>query len=180
MSVALLQHQPERALAAASRTTIQYIADSVVPQPIGWMKGLAHTEAGRPAAAAEEWRAAEEVVRKRLAAKRSLPTQAELAVTLALLGRKDEAAREFAGYEAAMREQGKLGTTTQVRYYAAMGDARRASAAIREARKTSAIWTTDVALARDPWFDRLRGKPEFDALLSGAADALPNHTKTKS
>jgi tetratricopeptide (TPR) repeat protein len=166
MWIALLEHEPARALEAAARTTSAYFEDAIVAQPIGWMKGLAHKVAGRTSAAAEEWRTAEALLRARLEAKpNALPTQAELAVTLALLGRKDEAAKQFARYDASMREQGRAGTLSHVRYYSAMGDGKRAVLAIRDARETPLMWVTNAPLARDPWFDPIRGQAEFKALL---------------
>jgi DNA-binding winged helix-turn-helix (wHTH) protein len=170
MWIALLERQPARALAAAARTTTTYFEHGNVAQPVAWMKALAHKQAGRGSAAAEEWRAAEAVLRARLTATpNSLLTQAQLAVTLAMLDQKDEAARQFARFDAAQREQGRTGTLHQVRFHAAMGDAKRAAAALIEARKGKSIWFTDAVLARDPWFDRLRGKPEFEALLKESA-----------
>jgi hypothetical protein len=46
-----------------------------------------------------------------------------------------------------------------------MGDAKRAADAIREARKPGLFWVSDVVLARDPWFDRVRDSKEFKALV---------------
>src|SRR5205814_10534737 len=106
----------------------------------------------------------------------SLITQAELAVTLAMLGRKDEAARQFATYDASMRERGRLGSANQLRFHAAMGDAKRFVEAVRDARKTSMIWVADPVLAHDPWYDGMRSRPEFKALsqeLSIAASRSP-------
>jgi tetratricopeptide (TPR) repeat protein len=173
MWLALLQRKPAHALAAASRTTSPYFVDSIVAEPVAWMKALAHRQSGRESLAAEEWRVAEQTLRAQLEkTPNSLPIQAELAVTLAMLGRKDEAARQFARYDAAMREQDRTGTLRHVRYYAAMGDAKRTAAAIREARKprprselTPVMWVTRAVLARDPWFDSVRGHAEFKALL---------------
>jgi tetratricopeptide (TPR) repeat protein len=170
MWVPLLARQPDRALAAAARTTSTYFTDQVVSGPIGWMKAFAHRQAGRANAATEELRAAEVVMRERLAVNpNSLPTQADLAITLALLDRKDEAARQFARFDAAMRDQNQPGTWSHVRFHAAMGDAKRTVAALKEARKPMPIWFTDVAVVRDPWFDRVRGQPEFKVLLAEIA-----------
>jgi tetratricopeptide (TPR) repeat protein len=164
--IALLARKPARALDAAARTTSTYYSDRQIAAPVAWMKALAHKQAGRGSVAAEEWRAAETVLRARLHENpNSLMTQAELAISLAMLGRKDEAAKQFARYEATQREQGKPGTLAHVRYYAAQADAKRAVAALKEARKTGAIWFTDAVLARDPWFDALRDKTEFKELL---------------
>lgn len=167
MFIALLDRDPERALSVAALTTSTYFADTLVGQPVAWLKALAHQEAKRESAAAQEWRAAEKVLRERLAANPdALLTQAELAVTLAMLGRKEEATKQFARYDAAMREQGRTSTVTQIHFHAAMGDTKRAVAALRESRKGTPIWSTDAVLARDPWFDRIRDKPEFKALVA--------------
>ena len=142
----------------------------MVAGPIGWLKALAHQQASRENAAAEELRGAETVIRARLAANPdSLFTQSELAITLALQGRKDEAAKQFARYDASLRDQGQTGTARQVMFHAAMGDAKRTVAALREARKPMPLWFTDMALARDPWFDRVRGQAEFKAFLAESA-----------
>jgi hypothetical protein len=139
------------------------------------MKALAQQQAGRVNAAAEEWRAAEAVLRARLAAAPdSLPTQAELAITLAMLGRKDEAAKQFARYDAAMREAGRLGTPSQVRFHAAMRDGKRTAAALRDARKPMPLWFSDFALQRDPWFEGVRGTGEFKALMKEIAEKRPS------
>ena len=174
MWIALLEHNPARTFEAAARTTSVYFADAVVAQPVAWMKALAHRQAGRDRSAAEEWRVAEALLRTRLEADpNALPLRAQLAVTLAMLGRKDEAAKQFARFDAAQREQGRTGTLNHVRYYIAMGDAKRAVATIREGRKAPSMWLTPAALARDPWFDTLRGQPEFKALLIDAGPIAP-------
>ena len=166
MWVALLRGEPDRALAAANLTTATYFNDSVVAGPVAWMKALAHREAKRESAAAEEWRAAEAVLRKRLEANpNALGTQAELAITFAMLGRKEEAIKQFARFEAAQREQGLPPTVNHLRFYAAIGDAKRFAAAAQEMRKRTILWATDTVLERDPWYDGVRGRPEVRALL---------------
>jgi Tfp pilus assembly protein PilF len=165
MWIPLLDRKPERALAAAALTTSTYFSDALVAGPVAWMKAFAHRQAGRESAAIEEWRAAEAVLRARLAASPdTLLTHAELATTLAMLGRKAEASKAFARYEAAMRDQGRPGTLPAVRFHAAMGDAKRTADAIREARKPGLFWVSDVVLAHDPWFDRVRDSKELKAL----------------
>jgi len=95
--------------------------------------------------------------------------QAQLAVTLAWLGRKDEATKQFARYDAAMRDRTSPAWLTHAHFYAAMGDAKRAVAAIRDTRKINAMWMTESILSRDPRFDLIRGHPEFKALLQEVA-----------
>ncbi|MEO7741451.1 MAG: TIR domain-containing protein [Usitatibacter sp.] len=166
MWVALLRREPDRALAAANATTATYFTDSLVAQPVAWMKALAHREAKRESAATEEWRAAEAVLQKRLESNpNALDTQAELAITFAMLGRKEEAMKQFARFEAAQCEQAVPPTVTHLRFYAAIGDARRFANAAAEMRRRTILWATDTLLERDPWYDGVRGKAEFRALM---------------
>jgi tetratricopeptide (TPR) repeat protein len=177
MWIPLLQQQPGKALSAAGLTTTTYFSEGIFAGPIGWLKAAAHRQAKRESAATEELRAAETVLRARLAANPdALRTQAELAVTMALLGRKDEAAKQFERFDKSMREKGTPGTLLHVRFHSAMRDAKRASAAIREARSpataynpTVPLWLTETVLSRDPWYDGVRGQPEFKALLQEIA-----------
>jgi tetratricopeptide (TPR) repeat protein len=168
MWIALLEKKPGNALAASALTTTTYFSDAQVRGPIAWLKAFAHRQAGRESAAAEEWRAAETVLRARLATDpNSLPAQAELAVTHAMQGRKDEAVREFSRFDAWTRERGMpgLGAVLHMRFHSAMGDGRRTVAAVKEVRKRNLFFATKIVLQRDPWFDRVRGQPEFKALM---------------
>ena len=169
MWIALLEQNPQRALLASTLTTITYFEDNVVAEPVAWMKALAHQMAGRNNFAEEEWRAAEAVVRDRLqASPNSLTTQAELAVTLARLGRKEEAAQQFARYEATMREARRGVTPLHAHCYTAMGEVTKAVQVLAQARKNMANWATDHTLPRDPRWAALHGTPEFEALLAEA------------
>ena len=62
------------------------------------------------------------------------------------------------------REHRRPDPRIAAQFHAAMGDAKRAAEAIREARKPGSFWVSDVVLARDPWFDGVRGSKEFKAL----------------
>lgn len=157
MWIALMARQPERALAAAKRTTSTYFSDAMVAGPVGWLKGFAHRQAGRANAAAEEWRGAERLLRDRIREQPDvLLHQAELAITLALLGQRSEAAKQFARYDAAMRDQGRTGTASHLRFHAAMGDRKAFAAALASARKTGGVWTTETLIARDPFYEGVR------------------------
>ncbi len=167
MWLALLEGDPNRVLAVAATITGTYFEDSLVAEPVAWMKALAHRAAGRESLAAEEWRAAETVLRARLQANpNSLATQAELAVTLAQLGRHEEADGAFARYAASLQDRGVSGTVLEVRFRVARGEAAKAVAAIAAGR-TRSVWLSSATLRRDPWLASLRGQPEFEALADG-------------
>jgi hypothetical protein len=53
-------------------------------------------------------------------------------------------------------------------YYAALGEAAKAAPYLRVGLNTHVFLTTKT-LPRDPWFDKLRGQPEFEALLQEPA-----------
>ena len=166
MWVALLEGDPNRALAVAATTTSTYFEDAIMPGPVSWMKALAQRVAGRESLAVEEWREAEAVLRARLqASPNSLPTQAELAITLAQLGRRDEAEAAFARYAASLQDRGETGSVLEVRFRVAQGDIPQALAAVTAGRGRS-VWLSTAALRHDPWFAPLRGRPEFEALLT--------------
>jgi hypothetical protein len=89
----------------------------------------------------------------------------ELATTLAGLGKLDEAAREVGPIEAAWREEL---TPPRARllaaYYAMTGEAAKAAPYLRRALSSTAFFTAHT-YRLDPWWDKLRGQPEFEALL---------------
>jgi tetratricopeptide (TPR) repeat protein len=166
MWLGLVERKPARVHDAAALTARAYFEDSVTPGPKAWSVALAHQIDGKETLARQQWQAAEEVLRQRL---RDHPEvgddRARLATTLVWLGRADEAAREIAPYEASAREQpGARSAYLLAQYYAAQGNA--ALAAPHLARATNQhIFVTAPALRLDPQWDKLRGQPEFEALL---------------
>lgn len=169
MWAGLLEGRPERVLAAAARTARTFFDDSIVASPKAWGTALASQMAGKSATARIEWQAAEAVLRQRL---RELPSQqrehAMLAITLAWQDRAEEAARELAPIETLWKEQMGPGSARWLAlFYAGQGDAARAVPYLRLAINRMNL-VTDYTLLIDPWWQKLRGKAEFEALVAEA------------
>lgn len=165
----LLERKPERVADAVALTARTYFEDGTVAGPKAWLTATAQRIAGRENLARQEWQAAEAVLRQRLRAEPGDATDTmRLAITLAWLGKNDEAVQLMAPLEAAAREQLTPGRARLIaQYYAAQGDARRAEPYLKVAL-TASVWITVHTLRLDPWWDKLRGQPEFEALLKEA------------
>jgi tetratricopeptide (TPR) repeat protein len=164
----LLERKPERVLTAAGLTARNYFEDLTIAGPKAWPMALAHRIAGQENLARLDWEAAEAVMRSRVRDQPgNLAETARLAITLAWLGRNDEAASLMAPIESTLREQPSWRVARLVAlYYAGLGDAARAAPYLRAALYQS-MFVTPATLPLDPWWDKLRGQPEFEALLSG-------------
>ena len=162
----LLERKPERVLAAAGLTARNYFEDLVVAGPKGWLMALAHRVAGQENLARLDWEATEAVLRTRVREQPgNVPEAARLAITLAWLGRTDEAAQTIAPIESTYREQPNWRLARLLAcYYAGLGDAVRAAPYLRATLNRS-LFVTPPILRLDPWWDKLRGQPEFEALL---------------
>jgi tetratricopeptide (TPR) repeat protein len=176
MYCGLLARDLDSVLSASALTSKDYFEDWVIAQPKAFSLALAYGSAGKENLARQQWETAEAVLRKRI---QDNPDQdfyrAELAMTLAWLGRSEEASRVMAPLEAAWREQmSSLLAMRLALYYAAEGDAPRAVSYIILTKKRTSR-TTPWILKLDPWWDKLRGKPEFDHLL--AASVFPTEPK---
>ena len=171
MWAGLIEHRADRVEAAAALTARNYFDDSIVLlHPKSWSLALAHRLAGKDNTARADWQAAEAVLRQRLKDDSGNATyQVELATTLAYLGQRDEATRLIGAIEAVWKEDS---TPLRVRqlafYYAALGDAAKAAAYLPLVIDQSPF-TSRKVLPLDPWWDKLRGQPEFEALLKEAA-----------
>jgi len=163
----LLERHPPRALAALALTAKPYFEDSIVACPKAWLSALAQRVAGRENLARIEWQKAEAVLQQRLRTEaEDHDDTARLATTLAWLGRSKEAAKAIEPFEAAAREQPTLVSNRLLaQYYAAIGDAAKAQPYIKEALGHS-FWVTIYTLRLDPWWDKLRGHPEFEAFVA--------------
>jgi tetratricopeptide (TPR) repeat protein len=167
----LLEHNAARVLAAATLTAKNYLEDAVVPRrPMEWSLALAHRLQAKENLARLDWQRAEQNARARLREQPGNPfTAVEIAISLAWLGRTEEAAREVEPIEAAWREELNPARARMLAlYYAALGDAAKAAPYLRAGLNTQVFLTT-LTLPRDPWFDKLRGQPEFEAVLKEAA-----------
>jgi len=159
---AICERKPERAFAAARLTANVYFDDDLSASPKAWLTALAQLEAGHPSLARGEWETAESVLRQRL---RDDPNNRErysgqLAMTLVWLGRTEEAAQWIAPVQSAARDEmtgERAGALA--RYYGALGDAREA---VRYLQRRS---SSAADLRFNPWWDKVRAAPEFQAEL---------------
>jgi tetratricopeptide (TPR) repeat protein len=169
MRCALWARQPDRVLEAAGRTAREYLEESFIfPGPKAWFTAKAHEMAGRSGLARQHWQRAESVVRERLNSDpQNLELRLKRAVILAALG-DGKAQQELDAIESAWRDQMNPDRAWDLAsYYGATGDAVKAVALLRTALHAGPgiAPLTLHHLKLDPWWDRIRGSPEFQALL---------------
>ncbi len=172
MWAGLLEHRPDRVETAAALTARNYFDDSVMPlRPKSWSLALAHRLVGKDNLARNDWQAAETVLRQRLQDDPANEKyQVELAITLAWLGQREEAARLVAPIEPVWKEEFKFWRTALLaRYYAALGDIAKAMPYLAQEIDQNAF-TTHKVIPLDPWWDKLRGQPVFEALLKAPVE----------
>ncbi len=171
MWAGLIERRPDRVEAAAALTARTYFEDNVMPlRPKAWSLAVAHRLAGKENLARREWQAAEAVLRQRL---KDNPTNAtyqiELAITLAWLDQREEAARLVGAVEPVWLEETGMGRALLLaRYYAAAGEAVKAAAYLTESLDT-AVFQSRKVVPLDPWWDKVRAAPEFTAALKAPA-----------
>ena len=169
MWAGLIERRPDRVEAAAALTARSYFEDNLMPlRPKAWSLALARRLAGKENLARREWQAAEAVLRQRLKDDPANAVyQVELAITLAWLEQREEAARLMAVVEPAWREEPRLFRSRRLLplYYAATGDAAKAAAYLSETMDRT-VFMSRKAIALDPWWDKVRGAPEFQAALN--------------
>ena len=157
---ALLERKPELALAATRLTAHNYFDHASIVSPKAWLTALAQSEAGHPNLAQTEWETAESVLRQRL---RDDPTNKELyssqlAITLAWLGRTEEAAQWIVLQQRVAKDELTLARAYRLaEYYGAIGAARET---VFYAQKGH--WSAGD-LQFNPWWDKVRDTPEFQA-----------------
>jgi len=174
-----LERDLRRVLAAGAQGTNEYLVDNLFTGPKAWLTALAYEAVKQQNFARREWEAAEALLRQRL---RDNPAggsidHAYLAYTLARIGRAEEAAREIGPYASRYREEPSTRRASFLAtYHAALGDAAGAAPYLRyvhENGSNGGYGGFTVHLLRlDPMWDRLRGKPEFEALLTGQSDGI--------
>ena len=169
MWLGLLEHNGARVDAAAALTTRPYFEDTYFFGPKAWMLALGYRQAGKEAMARLQWQAAESAVRARLqATPDDLREKFRLCVTLAWLGRTNEIAADIATVEGVAKETNNyFMRLLAAQYYAGLGDAAQAVPQLRKILNIRDT-LTDRTLALDPWWDKLHGTPEFEALLAEA------------
>ncbi|MDP3069482.1 MAG: TIR domain-containing protein [Opitutaceae bacterium] len=171
MWAGLLERRPDRVAATATLTARTYFEDGILPlRPKAWSLALAYRIAGKENLARREWQAAETVLRQRLKDEPANETyQVELAITLAWLEQREEATRLIGAVEPMWREELVRGRPLLLaRYYAAAGDAVKTAAYLSLAIDHT-VFFARKAIALDPWWDNVRGAPEFAAALKAPA-----------
>jgi TolB-like protein/Tfp pilus assembly protein PilF len=162
----LLERRLDRVQDAAALTAQTYLELG----PKATVLAMALHLAGKQALAQQQWQAAEAVARQRLREQPGdMAAAAHVAIALVWQGRAADAAREITLCEATVLERpAALLTQTMwvARYYASLGDAAKAVSFLRLAN--SARDTTESALTLDPWWDQIRDRPEFAALMAEA------------
>ena len=184
MWLGLLERRLDRVQEAASLTPQTYLSDLFAEAngPKAMTMALALHVAGKDALARQQWLAAEGVLQQRLRDQTDDPRDsAYLAITLVWLGHLDEAAQKIAPFEATTREQQPsllqiVQLTQLAQYYASLGDASKAVPIIRQVLNQR-LALTDWTLNFDPWWDKVRGKPEFEALFAEAKERIRQRGK---
>ena len=155
--------EPDKAIEVLRAVPRDYL-EAVFDGPKGLLIGLAHRMAGRKQAAEIEWRAALQVIERRLAGQ---PNNVRLLVwqscLSAYLGNAAEARRHFQAVE-------QMGFSARDSYWAAavpleLGDHEKAIALLSIAVNDSAV-TTRAFLRINPTWDPLRGDARFEALVA--------------
>jgi predicted Zn-dependent protease len=140
-------------------------------RPKAWSLAQAHRLAGKENLARNDWQAAEVVLRQRL--KEDPDNQryrVELAVTLAWLGRVDEAAHLVDPIEPIWKEDVIFWRPALLtRYYAALGDAAKTATYLAQEIDRD-VFASRQVIPLDPWWDKVRESPEFVAVLKAATE----------
>ena len=175
MWVGLLEHLPEQVEAAAALTTRNYFTDAaVLMAPKAWSLALAHQIAGKVNRARADWQSAEILLRQLLKDDQTNGVyQVQLATTLAWLGQNDEAEALIRSVEPLWKEDlGGFRVRLLAGYYGARGDATKAAPYLTLGLNSNDQFMTTHTLRLNPWWDKLRGQPEFEKLLKVPAPKL--------
>jgi serine/threonine protein kinase len=171
MYIGALRRDPARMHEAASLTASPYISDFITRGgPKAFWEAIAYNLEGKSALEREQWLQGVEVIQKLRRDGGAVPNdQPRLATALVRLGRLEEAEKEIHSYEATYREQPKAEKALMLAmYYAALADAKKAVPFLRDAlNRWSGV--SYPLLKLHPWWDNLRGQPEFDELLAAAS-----------
>jgi serine/threonine protein kinase len=170
LNLGVLERSPARVHEAALLTASSYIADFVTRGgPKAFWRALAYQQEKKSALERENWQEAEVILRKRRQERTGVVSdQARLATALVWLGRTEEAAQEISSYEATYTEQPTTEKAVLLAvYYSSLGDAKKAVPFLRYAlNKWSGV--SYHLLRLHPWWDKIRGQPEFEDLLVSA------------
>jgi len=168
MVAGMLERRPERVIAAAALSTRPFLEDTLVSLPRDLYIGLAYKLAGKTNLAQQHFRLAEAANRERDTIGDPLTNQSRLAFIQATSGQTELARRTLAPVEAAWQEDlTPARARILARAYAGIGDAAKSVPYLEKVLNASNI-TTDHVLLLDPWWDPLRGQPEFERILDQA------------
>jgi tetratricopeptide (TPR) repeat protein len=178
MRCGLFERKPDRVLEAAGRTARTYLEESFIfPAPKAWFTARALQLAEKAELARMHWQAAEAVLRERVKADpQNLDLRLKLAVTLAWMDEPDRAREELKGIESAWREQLNADRAWDLAsFHAASGNAAEAVPLLKQALHVGPgiAPLTVTQLKLDPWWDRIRGAPEFQDLIANSRPMPP-------
>ncbi|MBI5771430.1 MAG: TIR domain-containing protein [Verrucomicrobia bacterium] len=166
----------DKALATLDRTQREFLQEALIFSPVASLRGSVLAAAGRPAAAAIQWREALRLVEQRLAANPgSAPLLQEKARVLVRLGDRAGAAAAFAlANEIVHPAPGSIAWADDYDYFALIGDLDAAVARIdRLIARDHGRWpNTYNALRHEPALAALRQDPRAQPLLARGAKWL--------
>ena len=170
----MFARSPDRAIAWLLGVPHDWLTDNWYAGPKGMLLGDAHQLAGRPEAAALEWRTALTLVEQRL---KEQPKQANTlgikVLLLAKLGQRDHAESQYAlflqiaGADLSYSMTGMKQDAS--RYMIALGQYAEALRSIDNFIKNNVRWPVvfpSATLRLDPLYDPLRGDPEFARIIA--------------
>jgi TolB-like protein/Tfp pilus assembly protein PilF len=171
--LAMAEKHYDQALQELAQTPAAMLSDRVFHGPKALLAGFAHQAAGRPEVALEQFRDSEKLLREELARDRdNFELRAVLALSLACLGRSDEARRELALVEPLLSGKESSVYTRQpvmliAQAHGVMGETDRMVSWLRELiTKPSGVPFTPASLRLDPRFGRYAAEPPVQALLA--------------
>ncbi len=170
MWAGMMEHRPDRIEAAAALTARNYFDDTVMPfRPKAWSLAIAHRLAGKENLSRADWQAAEAVLRQRLKDDPANRTyQAELAITLAWRDQREEAVQLIDAIEPLWKEAPTLSSARLLAmYYAALGNATKAAPHLEQVVDRN-VFASRKAIPLDPFWDKIRGRPEFESAVRQA------------
>jgi hypothetical protein len=164
----LCERRPDHVREAAGRTPRDFLEQFTLP--IAWFTAQAYELEKKENLARREWHAAETLLQEKL---RTAPQRTDFRLlydeTAARLGRAAEVRDDVAAIEATWREEvTPLRAYHLAHYYAAAGEAAKAVDWLRQCvnRGVGMSATSVYELRLDPWWDKIRDTPEFQALLA--------------
>jgi TolB-like protein/Tfp pilus assembly protein PilF len=173
--VAMVRRDAAAALQALNAIAADYLDDNYFNGPKSFLLAQAYEVGGQTQRAAEQWEMAEKALReKHAAAPGDIDWRAMLSVALAGAGRAADAKQMADGCMAEGRF-GRMGGAAEnlAAAYVRLGEFPRAISLLKRIISGEIPWPylTAATLRAEPEWDKLRGQPEFDALVATAQPA---------